>query len=79
MKNEIEEIKIEYSKGWVKVERLIYEGKEAVKLTTNIDDEGELGLTLSYDAIEKADKSFKNLSKQNPDYLQVAILQMLGL
>ena len=66
-------------KGWVKVERLIEEEKEAVKLTTNIDDEGELGLTLSYDEIEKANKSFDNLSKQNPDELQVAILQMLGL
>ena len=75
----MESIKIECSKGWVKVERLIDEQKESVKLTTNIDDEGELGLTLSYDAIEKADKSFNNLSKQNPDELQVAILQMLGL
>jgi len=72
-------LKLECSKGWVKVERLIDEEKEAVKLTTNIDDEGELGLTLSYDAIEKADKSFNNLLKQNPDELQVAILQMLGL
>ncbi len=75
----MEAIKLECSKGWVKVERLIDEYKEAVKLTTNIDDEGELGLTLSYDEIEKADKSFKNLSNQNPDELQVAILQMLGL
>jgi len=75
----MEAIKLECSKGWVKVERLIDEDKEAVKLTTNIDDEGELGLTLSYDEIEKADKSFKNLSNQNPDELQVAILQMLGL
>jgi len=72
-------IKLECTKGWVKVERLIEEEKEAVKLTTNIDDEGELGLTLSYDEIEKANKSFDNLSKQNPDELQVAILQMLGL
>ena len=75
----MESIKLECSKGWVKVERLIDEDKEAVKLTTNIDDEGELGLTLSYDEMEKADKSFKNLSNQNPDELQVAILQMLGL
>lgn len=75
----MEAIKLECSKGWVKVERLIDEDKEAVKLTTNIDDEGELGLTLFYDEIEKADKSFKNLSNQNPDELQVAILQMLGL
>ena len=75
----MESIKLECSKGWVKVERLIDEDKEAVKLTTNIDDEGELGLTLSYDEIEKADKSFKNLWNQNPDELQVAILQMLGL
>ena len=75
----MEAIKLECSKGWVKVERLIDEDKEAVKLTTNIDDEGGLGLTLSYDEMEKADKSFKNLSNQNPDELQVAILQMLGL
>lgn len=75
----MESIKLECSKGWVKIERLIDEEKEAVRLITNIDEEGELGLTLSYDGVEKADKSFNNLSKQNPDELQVAILQMLGL
>lgn len=75
----MESIKLECSKGWVKIERLIDEEKEAVRLITNIDEEGELGLTLYYDGVEKADKSFNNLSKQNPDELQVAILQMLGL
>ena len=66
--------KLDCSKGWVKIERL----KESVKLT-NMDDKGELVLTLSYDCEDKANISFDNLSKTKPDELQAAVLQMLGL
>lgn len=75
----MESIKLKCSNGWVKVERLIDEEKESVKVTTNIDDEGEIGLTISYNTTDKANNSFNNLSKQNPDELQAAILQTLGL
>lgn len=71
--------RLECSNGWVEVERVIEEESEGVKLTTNMEDEGELALTLSYNCEEKANTSFKNLSKAKPDELQAAILQMLGL
>ena len=74
------ETKLECSNGFVEIERIIDEdNKEGVKLTTNIDDEGTLGLTLTYDCKSKADASYQNLSKENPDKLQAGILQMLGL
>lgn len=79
-KTQMESTKLDCSKGWVKIERLIDdEEKESVKLTTNMDDEGELALTLSYDCEDKANTSFNNLSKTKPDELQAAILQVLGL
>ena len=73
--------KLECSNGWVKIERVIDEDseQEGVKLTNNMDDEGELSLTLSYDCEDKANTSFDNLSKAKPDELQAAILQMLGV
>jgi hypothetical protein len=72
--------KLKCSNGWVKIERIIdEEEKESVKLTTNMDDEGELALTLSYDCENKANTSFDNLSKSKPDELQSGILKMLGL
>ena len=73
--------KIECSKGWVEIERVMDEDSEhkGVKLTTNMDDEGELALTLNYDCEDKANTSFDKLSKAKPDELQSAILQMLGL
>jgi uncharacterized protein VirK/YbjX len=70
--------KLKCSNGWVKIERIIDE-EESVKLTTNMDDEGELALTLSYDCENKANTSFDNLSKSKPDELQAGILKMLGL
>jgi len=72
--------KLKCSNRWVKIERIIdEEEKESVKLTTNMDDEGELALTLSYDCENKANTSFDNLSKSKPDELQAGILKMLGL
>jgi hypothetical protein len=72
--------KLKCLNGWVKIERIIdEEEKESVKLTTNMDDEGELALTLSYDCENKANTSFDNLSKSKPDELQAGILKMLGL
>lgn len=73
------ENKLECKNGWVKIQRTIDEDNESVKLTTNIDDEGEMALTLSYDSTIKADTSFENLSKRNPDELKAGIMQMLGL
>ena len=73
------ETRLECSNGWVKIERVIEDESEGVNLITNMDDEGELALTLSYDCEETANTSFYNLSKSKPDELQAAILQMLGL
>ena len=73
------ETRLECSNGWVKIERVIEDESEGVNLITNMDDEGELSLTLSYDCEETANTSFNNLSKSKPDELQAAILQMLGL
>ena len=71
--------KLECINGWVKIQRIIdEENKESVKITTNIDDDGEMSLTLSYDCKIKADKSFENLSKSNPDKLKLGVMQMLG-
>jgi hypothetical protein len=74
------ETKLECTNGYVKIQRIVdEENNESVKLTTNIEDEGEMALTLSYDCAIKADTSFKNLSKANPDELKVGVVQMLGL
>ena len=72
--------KLKCSNGWVKIERIIdEEEKESVKLTINMDDEGDLALTLSYDCENKANTSFDNLSKSKPDELQAGISKMLDL
>lgn len=73
------ENQLECTNGWVKIKRIIDEDKESVKLTTNINDEGEMSLTLSYDCESKADTAFENLSKSNPDELKAGVMQMLGL
>jgi hypothetical protein len=70
--------KLECSNGWVKIERVTDE-RESVKLTTNIHDEGKLTLRLNYDCEKKANTSFDNLSKLNPDDLQAGILEQLSL
>ena len=71
--------KLECLDGWVEIERIIEDGDYGVKLTTNMEDEGELVFTLSYDCRDKADSLFNNLSKANPNELQAAILQMVGI
>ncbi len=74
------ENKLDCSDGWVKIQRIIdEENNESVKILTNIDDDGEIGLTLNYDCKRKADKSFKNLSKSNPDKLKAGVMKVLGL
>lgn len=74
------ETKLECTNGYVKIQRFVdEENKESVKLITNIEDDGEIGLTLSYDCATKADKSFENLSKANPEELKAGVMQMLGL
>ena len=70
--------KLECSNGWVKIERITDE-RESVKLTTNIHNEGKLTLRLNYDCEKKANTSFDNLSKLNPDDLQAGILEQLSL
>lgn len=74
------ETKLECKNGWVRIQRIIdEESNESVKILTNIDDDCEIGLTLSYDCKSKADKAFENLSKSNPDKLKDGVMQMLGL
>ncbi len=72
------ETKLECKDGWVKIQRIIDEGKESVKIITNTENDREIGLTFSYYSESAADSTFENLSKSNPDELRDAIMETVG-